>query len=68
MVLSLKPLASSRAQGPRRLATPHSSAMRVIETPEDGVGAYVAPHSDNPDGTVWLYEVVSANLYTTYET
>jgi hypothetical protein len=29
--------------------------LRVIETPEDGVGAHAAPLSDNPDGTVGLH-------------
>jgi hypothetical protein len=29
--------------------------LRVMETPEDGVGAHVAPLSDNPDRTVGLH-------------
>jgi hypothetical protein len=32
-----------------------SQPLLVIETPEDGVGAHAAPHSDNPDGTMGLH-------------
>jgi hypothetical protein len=34
---------------------PQFSLLRVIETPEDEVGAHVAPLSDKPDGTVGLH-------------
>jgi hypothetical protein len=55
MVPSLRLLASSRAQESCRLAYPHSSAPQVIATPEDGVGAYATPYSDNPDATMGLH-------------
>jgi hypothetical protein len=32
-----------------------SQPLLVIETPEDGVGAQAAPHSDNPYGTMGLH-------------
>jgi hypothetical protein len=55
MVLSLRPLASSRAQESRRVASSYSSTPPGYQTPEDGVGVNSAPHSVNPDGTMGLY-------------
>jgi hypothetical protein len=54
-VPSIRPLATSRAQNLRLLASPRSSASPGYRNIEDRVDARVAPHSDNPDGTVGLH-------------
>jgi hypothetical protein len=35
--------------------SPTAQPLWVNETPEDGITAFTAPHSDNPDGTVGLH-------------
>jgi hypothetical protein len=57
MVLNVTLLASSRAQ-----------PLRVNETPKDGVGPNVAPHSANLDRTVVLHLVINVKPNSTYQT